>query len=50
MTAWLAVLTFFAGCILGALLVLQLAAPGPWPPERRAHAKRTRKEADSWLR
>lgn len=43
------VATFFTGCILGALLVLALLSPGPWPPERRK-AKRPRTPEGSWLR
>lgn len=49
MGAWLSVLTFFAGCALGAWLVIQLAAPGAWPPERRK-AKRAHTPEGSWLR
>jgi hypothetical protein len=50
MQALLAVLLFLAGAALGALLVLRRLSPGPWPPERRAHAKRGEKERESWLR
>lgn len=47
----LAVVLFLAGCAVGALLMVLLATPGPWPPERprRDRARRLKQERESWL-